>query len=114
MCASLQKKVPNGVGAAHKASQLLQEKFATTHKGESAKEKLQDMLNLPLDQDTILALRALASVDGKARVDLSALGLSADDLAVLGQDLVAAQGHCSLSCQECSRAVAVAVAVAVC
>lgn len=45
------------------------------------------MFNEPLDPATIQASRALAGTDDKAQVNLPAMGLSAEDLVVLGWEI---------------------------
>lgn len=73
---------------------LLQKKFdnaSEIHKtGGTAKDKFISLFSNPLEPETIQAIRALAAVDGKAQVDLPALGLNAEDLSMLVQEIEAA------------------------
>lgn len=85
------KKASSGVGGVQQASLLLQKRFdnaSETHRpAGAAKEKFIGLFSTPLDPKTIQAIKALEGVDGKAQVDLSAMGLTAEDLSTIVQEI---------------------------
>ena len=56
----------------------------------AAKESFNNILKTHLDSETLQAIRALTGIDGKAQVDLLAMGLSAEDITALAQEVAAA------------------------
>lgn len=89
------KKSTSRVGAAKQASVLLEEKMAALGQvsktaGGTARERLATIFAQPLQPEVVQALKALTGIEGKAQVDLPALNLSAEDLAALAGEVVAA------------------------
>lgn len=88
------KKGSNNVGSSRQASLLLQWKFdsdpVTCRLTGAAKESYNNILSAALNMEAMQAIRALARVDGKAQIDLPAMGLSADDVVVLAKEVAVA------------------------
>lgn len=85
------------VGAASMASLLKKKRFASASVvsmarklNEAAKESFISILSNPLDQDVVQAIKALVGIEGKAQVDLPAMGLTVEDLSALAQEIAAA------------------------
>lgn len=53
------------------------------------KDSFEAMFSKPLEPGTIIALRALAGIEGRSQVELPALGFSAEDLVGLGNKIAA-------------------------
>lgn len=82
-------------GAAKQASVLLEKRMAdlghpTTSTASSTRDRLAQLFAQPLQPEVICALKALVGVEGKAHVNLPALGLSAEDLTALAKEVAAA------------------------
>lgn len=58
--------------------------------GGTARDRLAAIFAQPLQPEVIQAYKALADVDGKAQLNLPALGLNAEDLATLSKEVTAA------------------------
>lgn len=81
-------------GAAKQTSLLLEKRLANlghpaASAANSARERLAQLFLQPLQPEVISALKALAGVEGKAQVNLPALGLSAEDLSALAKEVAA-------------------------
>lgn len=81
-------------GAAKQASVLLEKRLADLAQpafssGGSAKDRLARLFAQPLQPEVLAALRALTGVEGKAQVNLPALGLSAEELTTLATEVAA-------------------------
>lgn len=86
------KKTSARVGAAKQASVLLEEKLAALGHGnramaDTARERLAAIFAQPLQPEVVHALKALTSVEGKAQVNLPALGLNAEDLIAMASEV---------------------------